>query len=203
MKRFFHLQSLKYWLLQVVLLTGLCGLLYAAVQQDLRQSANDPQIQLAEDTSAKLTGGQQIQDVVLAEKVDIAHSLAPYLIIFDAEGKPIAASGQLNDQMPSIPTGVFDYLKSHDEDRFTWQPQTGVRSAVVVTPFKGPSPSSGYVLAGRSLREVEQRETNIRDLILAGWLGMLLVTFLATVLLLPKERPGKRISRIRRPSRNP
>jgi len=163
------------------IVTGLSGLLYAAVQQDLRQSANDPQIQMAEDTAAKLADGQQVQNVVPAEKVDIANSLAPYIIVFDATGKPIASSVQLNGQTPTIPSGVFDYVRQNGEDRITWQPQSGVRSAIVVTQFKGPN--SGFVLAGRSLREVEIREDDIMHLILLGWIAILLVTLLATAIL--------------------
>ena len=78
---------LQQWLLVVVVVTGLVGLLYAAVQQDIRQSANDPQVQMAEDAAVKLAGGQTVQNVVPSEKVDIATSLAPYLIIFDAQWK--------------------------------------------------------------------------------------------------------------------
>jgi hypothetical protein len=172
---------LKYWLLIAAIVTGLSGLLYAAVQQDLRQSANDPQIQMAEDTAAKLADGQQVQNVVPAEKVDIANSLAPYIIVFDATGKPIASSVQLDGQTPTIPSGVFDYVRQNGEDRITWQPQSGVRSAIVVTQFKGPNP--GFILAGRSLREVEIREDNIMHLIFLGWIAILLVTLLATAIL--------------------
>lgn len=163
------------------IVTGLSGLLYAAVQQDLRQSANDPQIQMAEDTAAKLADGQQVQIVVPAEKVDIANSLAPYIIVFDAAGKPIASSVQLDGQTPTIPSGVFDYVRQNGEDRITWQPQSGIRSAIVVTQFKGPNP--GFVLAGRSLREVEIREDDIMHLIFLGWLAILIVTLLATAIL--------------------
>src|SRR5436305_4209894 len=163
------------------IVTGLSGLLYTAVQQDLRQSANDPQIQMAEDTAAKLADGQQVQNVVPAVKVDIASSLAPYIIVFDATGKPIASSVQLNGQTPTIPSGVFDYVRQNGEDRITWQPQSGVRSAIVVTRFKGPNP--GFVLAGRSLREVEIRVDNIMQLILFGWIAILIVILLATALL--------------------
>lgn len=163
------------------IVTGLSGLLYASVQQDLRQSANDPQIQMAEDTAAKLADGQQVQNVVPAEKVDIANSLAPYIIVFDATGKPIASSVQLNGQTPTIPSGIFDYVRQNGEDRITWQPQSGVRSAIVVTQFKGPN--SGFVLAGRSLREVEIREDDIMHLILLGWIAILIVTLLATAII--------------------
>lgn len=177
---------LKYWLLSVIVVSGLIGLIYAAVQQDLRQGANDPQIQMAEDIAAKLANGEQVQNVVPLEKVDIAKSLAPYVMIFDANGNPVASSAQLDGQTPTIPPGVFDYVRQNGEDRITWQPQTGVRSAVVVTQYKGQN--SGFVLAGRSLREVEKREDNLLLILLAGWVVMLFVTLVATAILFWKPR---------------
>jgi hypothetical protein len=56
--------SVKRWLLIALVVIGLIGLVYAVVQQDLRQGAIDPQIQMAEDTAAKLADGQSIQNVV-------------------------------------------------------------------------------------------------------------------------------------------
>ncbi len=172
---------LKYWLLIAIIISGLCGLIYAVAQQNLRSNADDPQIQMAEDAAAKLASGQPVQSVVPAEKVDIATSLAPYIIVFDNTGKPIASSAQLNGQTPTIPSGVFDYVRQNGEDRITWQPQTGVRSAIVITQFKGTN--SGFVVAGRSLREVEIREDNALQITLLGWLAMLFITFVATAIL--------------------
>ena len=176
---------LQHWLLVAIVVTGLIGLLYAVVQQDIRQGANDPQIQMAEDAAAKLAGGQSVQDVVPSEKVDIATSLAPYLIVFDANGNPIASSAQLDGQTPSIPSGVFDSVRKNGEDRITWQPQSGVRSAIVVTQFTGST--SGFVVAGRSLREVEKREDGLLQILEAGWVVMMLATFVVTALLFRKS----------------
>jgi hypothetical protein len=50
-----------------------------------------------------------------------------------------------------------------------------------VTQFKGVN--SGFVLAGRSLREVEKREDSIMQIVFVGWIGILLVTLLATVII--------------------
>lgn len=180
---------LQYWLLIAIIVSGLSGLTYAAIQQDIRQGADDPQIQMAEDIAAKLANGQQVQNVVPADKVDIAISLAPYIIVFDATGKPIASSAQLDGQIPTIPAGVFDSVRQSGEDKITWQPRPGVRSAVVVTQFGGSKP--GFVLAGRSLREVEKREDDILYIVLLGWVAMLFVTFFATMIVFRKalKRP--------------
>jgi len=176
---------LLHWLLVAIVVTGLIGLLYAVVQQDIRQGANDPQIQMAEDAASKLANGESVQNVVPSEKVDIATSLAPYLIIFDANGNPLASSAQLNGQTPTIPSGVFDSVRQNGEDRITWQPQTGVRCAIVVTQFKGPT--TGFVVAGRSLREVEKREDSLLLILEAGWVVMILATFVASAILFRKS----------------
>ena len=179
----------KYWLLIAVVVTCLSGLIYGTAQQILRQSADDPQIQMAEDIAAQLANGQQIQSVVPTEKVDIAKSLAPYIIVFDANGNPIASSAQLDGQTPTIPSGVFDYVRQNGADRITWSPRPGVRSAIVVTKISGPN--SGFVLAGRSLREVEIREDDILQLDLLGWLASLLVSFVATAFIVGLLHPER------------
>jgi hypothetical protein len=172
---------LKCWLLIAIVVSGLSGLLYVVMQQDIRLNANDPQIQLAEDAATALSNGQSAQSVVPTQQVDIAHSLAPYIIVFDTNGKPIASSAQLDGQTPTIPSGIFNSVKQHGEDHVTWQPQSGVRSAIVVTSFNGSS--SGFVAAGRSLREAEMREDTLLQLVLLGWGAILIITLCATVLL--------------------
>ncbi len=176
MKTLLHIlrTTFKYWLGAAILITALVFFVSVIVQQVIRQSANDPQVQMAEDGATKLASGQSAQDVVPKESVDIASSLATYMIIFDANGKPLASSAQLNGQTPTIPSGVFDYVRRNGEDRITWQPQDGVRSAVVVTQFKGSN--SGFVLAGRSLRETERLEDNLMGLFIFNWLLLLFLS---------------------------
>jgi hypothetical protein len=176
---------IKYWLLIAIVVSGLSGLIYGVAQQDIRLGANNPQIQMAEDTAAKLANGRAAQSVVPAEKVDIARSLAPYLIVFDASGKPVASSAQLDGRTPTIPSGVFDSVRQSGEVRITWEPRSGVRSAIVVTRFSGSN--GGFVLAGRSLREAERLIDVIGQIVLVGWGGILLVTLLAMVILLRKK----------------
>ena len=106
------------------------------------------------------------------------------MIVFDANGTPIASSALLDGQTPSIPPGIFDSVRKNGEDRITWQPQDGVRSAVVVTQFKGTS--TGFVLAGRSLREVEKREDSLLQLLNIGWIGMLILTLPITAFVFRK-----------------
>lgn len=175
---------LKYWLPCAIIIVGLSGLLYVVAQQDLRQGANDPQIQLAEDTAARLATGEQPQALLPANKIDIASSLSPYLVIYDTAGKPVAGSGQLDGQLPTLPAGVFDSVRKDGEDRVSWEPRGGVRSAVVVTQIKGSR--GGFVLAGRSLRETEIRIDELGKLILVGCLGLLVLEFIVIAILFRK-----------------
>ena len=171
------LNTLKYWLPLVATITLFCGLISVTVQQSYRMDANDPQIQMAEDTARALESGQPAGSLVPSDKIDIAQSLAPYLIIFDSNSRPLASNALLHNQIPTIPAGIFDYTRKNGEDRVSWQPEPGVRSATVIVPVSGGQ--GGFVLAGRSLREVEIRESNLTHQVEVGWL----VTILATLVL--------------------
>lgn len=146
----------------------ICLLIYTLMQQNLRISANDPQIQMAEDTVGIMSSGKYPMEVTEDKKVDMAASLAPFLIIYDDSGTPILSSATLNGIIPIPPSGVFSYVRQHGEERLTWQPQRGVRIAAVVERYTGKS--SGFVIAGRSLREVERRDVTLFHQMIAGWI---------------------------------
>jgi hypothetical protein len=169
------------WLRFAVVITLLSGLVYIAVQQVLRTEGNDPQIQIAEDTASALTEGQAVESVVSSTRIDIAQSLAPYVVVFDDAGKVIASSGLMHNQPPTLPPGVLDYVRQHGQDRVTWQPEPGVRSATVITHHGGSRP--GFVMAGRSLREVENRVSNLELIIGLGWLGTCLAALVMVALI--------------------
>lgn len=159
----------KAWLPLAVTIVLLSGLIDLAVQQDLRQSANDPQIQLAEDTAQQLSSGHYSPSVLAAITVDPSQSLAPFMIVYDQAGHVVASGAKLNGQTPMPPAGVFSFAKAHGEDRFTWQTASGLRLATVVKSYSAGD-QTGYVLAARSLREVEQREDNILMAVVLGGL---------------------------------
>ena len=156
--------------------TLLCGLVYLAVQQSLRWGANDPQIQMAEDAAAALSAGGTPGSMPPAVQVEISASLAPFMVIYNAKGEPLASSGLLHGAVPLLPPGVFDYTRQNNEDRISWQPESGVRIAAVVVAYGGTQP--GFVLAGRSLREVEKRESQVEQLTGIAWLVTLVVSLL-------------------------
>ncbi len=156
-------------ILFLIVVTITFGTIYGVGQQILRQSANDPQIQIVEDLVVKLNAGNPPTVPSLQEGVDIRNSLAPFFIVFDANGKPTTASGMLDGKIPEPPHGVFDYVAKYGQDRVTWQPDRNVRIAAVIDKT-----STGFVLGGKSLREVELREDKLATIVAAGWLMSIL-----------------------------
>lgn len=165
------------------LATVLALALYAIPQQVLRLGANDPQIAMAGDAAARLEQGQPPSEAIPAGiVVDMARSLSPFVIAYDDAGTPLASQAQLNGQTPVPPRGVFDYVRTHGEERVSWQPLYGnglrVRIAAVVQRVGGAHP--GFVLAGRSLREVEMREEQVLRMAQLAWVAMLALIVLGT-----------------------
>ena len=162
---------LRQWVPFAAVTTLFCGLVYVAVQQALRHSANDPQIQIAEDAAVALANGKAAETVIPTAIVDMAQGLAPLVIVFDGTGAVLGSSGVLHGKVPIPPAGLFEFVRGHGEERVTWQPDRGVRMASVVVRYNGPHP--GFVLAARSLREVEMREAQTGQLAGIGWVGIL------------------------------
>ncbi len=149
------------WVAYFALALALPGLIFVSVQQTLRMGANDPQIQLAHDGLGIAAEGPVL---------DMSASLAPFEIIYDEQHKVLNATGQLDGKTPTPPAGVFDYAKTHSDDRFTWEPKSGVRLAAVVVHHDG-----GYVLAARNLREVEIRENQAQTFAIATLASLVVV----------------------------
>ena len=167
----------KKWLPLAFLTAGLCALVYLTVQQSLRMGANDPQIQMAEDAASQLNTGAGVKSVLPSTKVEIAESLAPFMIVFDKSGNVLASSATLHGTVPAYPAGVLDYVRKNGQDRVTWQPEAGVRMATVVTPYQ-----NGFVMTGRSLTEVEKRESQVESLSGLAMLGIWAMTLVIIVL---------------------
>lgn len=183
------MKHLFVWFFAAVPVTALCLGIYIADQQVYRQTANDPQIQLAEDGAARLNSGGVPAELVTrgAPLVDIASSLDSWVAVYDQNGTPLEASAQLDNAPPKPPSGVFnvnapahldDPMWKNGEYRFTWQPRAGVRQALVMVRA-----NNGYfVVAGRSLRLSEERTAQLGIHMMFGWavtlVGILVVQLL-------------------------
>jgi len=158
------------WIPVGLAITLICGIIYGAVQQDIRQGANDPQIQIAEDLREDLNSGKKIEELPL-RNIDLNKSLSQFVIVFDEQNHPLYSEASLDGRIPTPPIGIFDFVKVHNQEGFTWQPKDSVRIAAVVVKF-----NKGFVLAGRSLREVEKREHYLLLEVAFGWVITILTT---------------------------
>lgn len=185
------------WLPLAGATTGILMIAYTGIQQNYRQSLNDPQIQMAEDGAAALASGVSIAQVVpvgAVGTVDLAKSLAPWVGIYDASGNALVSSGTLNGTMPQPPRGVFDDTRTglplivghhftssfpQNENRISWQPNPSVRQAIVVV---WAPQAKQFVVIGRNMREVENRIGTLGTMFFLGWLGLMAATLFAKVL---------------------
>jgi hypothetical protein len=175
--------------------TGVALALYAIPQHVLRSGLNDPQIQMAGDLAVVLDRygvNDGLQQGVLSHftsggNVDMARSLSPFFIVFNDSGQALGSNAQLDGQTPVPPSGIFDYVRQHGEERLTWQPRHGVRIASVVVRVQGSQP--GFVLAGRNMREVESRIGDVKNMAGLTWLGMLGLIAIGTLAFAIYTRP--------------
>jgi hypothetical protein len=174
-------RSLRPWWLMSAVWSGAVFALLLVEHQQLRLQADDPQVQLAEDAAARLAAGATPASVLPpGGSVDIARSLAPFVVVYDAAGAPVASSGQLHGAAPALPAGVLEFARAHGGHRLSWQPEQGLRHALVV----GPVRTGGFAVAGRSLREAEARKGIVLRLLGLSW-GAGLAGLALLALLLP------------------
>lgn len=188
------------WLPLAVAVTGVFGFAYLATQQNYRQSANDPQIQMAEDAASALQAGAAPEEIVPhgPSLIDATHSLAPWMDVYDASGNLLETNGVLDvdEAHSSLPKSLFDTktwsprktwtAPSGPETHVTWEPRSDVRQAVVLVQYTGPD-GVGYVAVGRSLRVVEDRIVNLTELAALVWSITLGVVFVV-IWFLPRTR---------------
>ncbi len=178
----FYWTVTKRWVTMMVVVTLAASFVYGGIQQVLRQSVNDPQIQAARDMAVDLGNGADMATVIPPNTVDITKSLAAHVSIYNDQGKLVASSAVLDGVAPEVPSGVLDYTRQNGEDRVTWQPKTGVRQALVVERISGPK-QTGFVAVGRSMSEQEKRIDDLGKKMLLGWLLSLMVTLATSVVL--------------------
>ncbi len=159
----------------VLVLTLLGGVAAVTTQQMLRRGADQPQLQMVERYSRKISDGAAPAAVIPVGHIDVAESLEPFLIFYNDGFEPLTSDAFLGSQPPVPPLGVFQQTRLHGSIRLTWQPRPGVRIAMVTRRIDGPHP--GFLLAGRSLRVVEEYESDLYRMTMIGW--VLVVALLA------------------------
>jgi hypothetical protein len=156
--------------------TALVLLVYAAVQQTYRQAADDPQIQIASELAHRWALGKTME-AFFSDTIELSSSSASFVELYSTDGRPLRSSGLLHGFIPQLPAGVLDFVKTHGQDRVSWQPEAGVRMAMVV--LKTPTAPVRYVAVGRSLQETENREKRLRFMVFIFWsvlVGLITIT---------------------------
>ena len=103
------------------------------------------------------------------------------MIVYNDAGKPENSTGRLDGIVPAPPSGVFNYLRVHGNENFTWQPRPGIRIAAIARRITGPHP--GFLLVGRSLRSVEESDHLLRQMTFGGWFVLMLLLVLGAAFL--------------------
>ena len=153
----------------IIVATILFGTIYVVAQQLDRLGANDAPLRLASQVAAELREGQTTT-VDAQPHVDLSRSLAPFVVVEDAQGRASDGSGFLKGTLVSLPTGVLASAGKSGQDNVTWQPSPGLRFATVTLRV-----GDQFVSAGQSLKPSEDRDGTVRLLVGFGWLVSMLV----------------------------
>lgn len=190
--------ALMLWLPAAAASAVIAFTVYATVQQSIRSAADDPQIQLAEDAAASLNHGATPDSVIPAGTVDPTSSLAPFVEVFDRSGAVLASSASIAGKPLAPPLGVLTASLKSDSNRVTWEPLPGIRIAAVSVAY-----DDGYVLSGRSLREIEPREDRTLQIaglgLLAAWGASAVLAFFSAYTLRGLTRASRHRKRLLTP----
>jgi hypothetical protein len=169
-------RAVAIWLPIAVAITGVSATVYGVAQQSLRLMADEQPTALALRTAARLNSGMSPSEAQSTAQVDMATSLDPFVLVFDADRQLVSATATVHGRPPDYPTGVFDTVRTRGQDRVTWQPEPGVRAATVAVAWNG-----GFVVGGSSLTLTEETIDRIGPLVIVGWSATLvLVAAVAT-----------------------
>lgn len=172
---------LKSWFPLATTVSLVCIIILITVQQSYRLSANDPQYQMVEDAVSAINKGTDPRSVLRSsDLIEVSQSLSPWLTICDTAGNIVASNATLDAMTLKIPRVAIDYVYKNGNDAVTWQPHPGVRQAVVGMLAKANRPY--IVVAGRSLRKIEERTALLLKQVALGW-GLSLIIILIVVVL--------------------
>ena len=172
-----------------LILTLMGGAAAATFQGLLRSGADQPQLQMAKRYTSAIASGEKPEAAIPSGDIDLQHSLEPFVIFYNDQGVPVSGNAHLNQAIPTPPPGVFNYVRTHGIDRISWQPQPDVRIATILIRVNGPTP--GFILAGRSLRVVEEQVGLFFRMVFIGWLVLVALLIAGAVFLTRVQYPGQ------------
>jgi hypothetical protein len=135
---------------------------------------------MALDIRDRLAEGRSLDNYFDRDTIDLARSLRVFATLYNQKGESVRTTGMLDGKAPQMPSGVLNFVRANGEERVTWQPRATVRMAMVL--LRTNPASLGFIAVGRSLKEVEKRESNLLTMVFVCWLGAMglaLITALA------------------------
>ncbi len=191
-RSFRNMNRLVPWIVGVVVITFALGTVYVVAQQLNRQTADQPGEQLMSQVASELSSGSDAT-IRSLPRVDLAASLAPFVVVYDGNGHPIDGNGYLDGSLAQPPTGVIAAATVSGSNRVTWQPRPGLRFATVEVKS-----GDRVVMGAISLIPAEQRIDSVGLLVAAGWIGAMLAGGVIALLLWWWTRSAARGTRVSR-----
>jgi hypothetical protein len=166
-------QHLLRWLPLAWLVVMAMAFGYVILQQTIRAEANQPQTALVREAVNQLKNGIEPEQLISSPTRDLSQTLNSFVIVYSDTYKPLAGDVVLDNKLPIFPSGALGYAYASGENRVTWQPRDDIRIAAVVRSYQAGG-KTGYVVAGRNLKEAESQITKLGMFIVAGGLAALL-----------------------------
>jgi hypothetical protein len=169
------------WLAAAIITTLVFGSVYVTLQQFGRHSAN------AAPAAAAAAQVQQMGSAPSAgPRPELTADSGVFVIVFGEDNKPAFSTVMLHGELPVVPAGVLETARALGSDHVTWQPEQGLRMAVVARQAPG-----GVVVAGQSLTPFEDGDRMSQLILASGWaasMAVLAAAYAATGLI--RRRQG-------------
>ena len=153
------------WLVGLVVVTLLIGSTYLSLQRLGRQADDDVPAGLA----LSQLNSPDPQVLKADTPIDLTQGPETFVNVYRGDGTPLTGSGTLSGSVPRLPQGVIESALQTGQDRVTWQPQQGVRYAIVAR-----ATGDTVVVAGQNLQPSESRNRTMELFLGLGWLGSVL-----------------------------
>ncbi|XAS71220.1 hypothetical protein VUN82_19355 [Micrococcaceae bacterium Sec5.1] len=153
------------WLAAAIIVTLIFGSAYVTLQQLGRRAANDA------PTAAAAARVEAIgSPAPSTPPLELNPDSGVFVIVYGADNKPMSGTAALHGSFPVLPDGVLEAARRTGSDAVTWQPEPGLRMAVVARPA-----GEQVVVAGQSLKPVEDRNWMVLIFLSTAWLGSMIV----------------------------
>lgn len=175
------MQRIAAWLAAAVVVTIIFASVYLTLQHTGREAVNN-----APAAAVALQLQQIGSDPAGGPRLELTKDSGTFVMLYGPDNKPIYSTVTLHGDVPNLPPGVLDTTRAGGTDAITWQPEPGLRLAVVTGYAAGK-----VVVAGQSLTPFENADKFTQLVIAGGWLTSMLVLAAASTFTLVIRGRGK------------